>query len=430
MPPKQGEYLKKSYKSKDVFFYRDEREDLDIRSRVVYKTKSIEVHFPFNRNGSQKYKYIRSIEFHDISPTLVPGIYTAVRFGLGFTRNLSPIAYRLETLPSIRTVKIFAKRNSGISGTAVIFNTGDLSSIFRTIRPFKKVQAEELRRISNNTLAEIFPNKFKNSAGSYTPGELSVFLKDKKIGSAELSNEDLRGLIQAIPEYVKEEKIFYQAEEKIEFIKLTKVRREFQKLVEQRTDTEALEEKCQRFFKENHWILSNILSMPVVLLGGKLYVGGKGIDNSGGREADFLFKNKLTENIFIIEIKTPLKKIIGSSRPYRTPDVFSIGKEVTGGLVQALDQKDSLQKEFYHLAKHNEFTSFNPKVVLIVGNLARLKTQQLKSFELFRSSIRDVEIITYDELLNRTDLILGQFVKKSNRRKNSTAKSPRSIVGG
>jgi hypothetical protein len=49
--------------------------------------------------------------------------------------------------------------------------------------------------------------------------------------------------------------------------------------------------------------------------------------------------------------------------------------------------------------------------VLIIGTIKSLTKQQLKSFELFRSSIRDVEIITYDELLKRTDLILGQFVQ-------------------
>jgi hypothetical protein len=109
--------------------------------------------------------------------------------------------------------------------------------------------------------------------------------------------------------------------------------------------------------------------------------------------------------------------LIDSVEPYRKPDVFSIGKEVTGGLVQVLDQKDNLQKEFYTLAKGGEFQSFNPKVVLIVGNLKSLTKKQIKSFELFRSNIKDVEIITYDELVRRTDLILGEFVEAS---KNKT----------
>ncbi|MCA9366534.1 DUF4263 domain-containing protein [Candidatus Kaiserbacteria bacterium] len=257
------------------------------------------------------------------------------------------------------------------------------------------------------------------NAKAYNKGELSLFFKEKKITADKLSDSDVGKLIDVIPENIKEEKIVYQAEEKINFIKLQKVKDDFRKIVEQKTDTDKLEERCQTFFKENHWILSNILSMPVVLLGGKVHVGGKNVFNKGGRVADFLFKNKLTKNVFIIEIKTPLKKLIDTIDPYRKPDVFSIGKEVTGGLVQALDQKDNLQKEFYILSKDGGFQSFNPKVVLIVGNLKSLKKKQLKSFELFRSNVKDVEIITYDELLKRTELILGEFVnvKASSKKK-------------
>lgn len=410
MANKKGEYIKKSLKSKDVFYYKDDKEGIDVLSREVYKKKPLEVHFPFDRGGSAKYKYIHSFEFQHISPSVLNGVYKAVNFGLGFTRNLSPIVYRLEKYPSINKIIVSSKLVSKITRTTATFSTTDLEEIFQTIKPLKDVQSEEMKRVSNNTLADIFPNKIKRSAETYKKGELSLFLKDKKISPEKLSEGDVKRLIDIIPTNIKEDKIVYQAEEKINFIKLQKVKDDFQKLVEQKTDTDKLEEKCQIFFTDNHWILSNILSMPVVLLGGKVYVGGKNIFNKGGKEADFLFKNKLTKNVFIIEIKTPLKKIIDTTTPYRKPDVFSIGKEVTGGLVQALDQKDNLQKDFYTLAKGGEFVSFNPKVVLIIGNLKSLSKKQLKSFELFRSNIKDVEIITYDELLTRTNLILGEFV--------------------
>jgi len=411
MATNKGEYLKKNLKSKNVFFYKDRKEGIDVLSREVYKKKSLEIHFPFNRNGLQKYKYIHSIEFHHVSPSVISGVYKAVNFGLGFTRNLSPIVYRLEKYPSIGKIVISSKLESKITRMTVTFNTTDLEVIFQTIKPLKEVQSEELKRVSNNALSDVFPDKIKRSAEVYKKGELSLFLKDKKITPDKLSDGDVKNLVEVIPAQIKEEKIVYQAEEKIKFIKLQKVKSDFQKLVEQKTDTEKLEEKCQNFFTDNHWILSNILSMPVVLLGGKVYVGGKSIYNKGGKEADFLFKNKLTKNVFIIEIKTPLKKIIDSNNPYRKPDIFSIGKEVTGGLVQVLDQKDNLQKEFYTLAKGGEFLSFNPRVVLIIGNLKSLNKKQIKSFELFRSNIKDVDIITYDELLKRTNLILGEFVE-------------------
>lgn len=413
MTTKKGEYLKNSLKIKDVFFYKDEKEGINVLSREVYKKKPLEIHFPFGRDGGPKYKYIRSVEFRDISPKMVNGVYKAVNFGLGFTRNLSPIIYRLEKYPSVEKIIISPKLQSKITRTTVTFKTSHLEETFQTIKPLKEVQSEELKRVSNNALSDIFPKKIKRSTQTYKKGELSLFLKEKKITSDELSARDVSKLIEVIPKHIKEEKIVYQAEEKINFIKLQKIKEDFRKIVEQKTDTAKLEEKCQSFFTENHWILSNIMAMPVVLLRGKVYVGGKNISNKGGKEADFLFRNKLTKNVFIIEIKTPLKKIIDTHTPYRKPDIFSIGKEVTGGLVQALDQKDNLQKEYYVLAKGGEFQSFNPKVVLIIGHLNSLTKKQIKSFELFRSNIKDVEIITYDELVKRTDLILGEFVEIS-----------------
>lgn len=298
---------------------------------------------------------------------------------------------------------------------AVVFSVKDLEGIFNTIKPLKEVQSSELKRVASNTLSEVFPGKIKHRARSYNKGELALFIKDKKVSSAGLSDTDVSRLIEIIPEKIKEEKVVYRAEEKIRFIKLERVKNEFLRIVNQKTDTKKLEEKCQLFFAKNSWILSNILSMPVVFLNGKAYVGGKGCDNKGGKEADFLFRNKLTKNVFIVEIKTPLKKIIDGDAPYRMPNIFSMGKELTGGIVQVLNQRDSLQKEFYSISK-GKFKALNPKCVLLIGRLKGLKKEQLESFELFRSNINDCEIITYDELLARTNLVLGQFVDKKKKK--------------
>lgn len=407
--PKKQEYLKNNLRNKKVFYYRDEKEGIDVLSREVYKGKMLEVHYPFDRNGNQKYQYIRSIEFHDISPKTINGIYKAVNFGLGFTRNLSPVIYGLESFKSIIKIIISPKIRSKMGGDTIVFNANDLEEVFNTIKPLKEIQSSELKRVTNNALADIYPKKIKHRAVAYKKGELGLFIKEKKISAKELSDSDIKRLIDVIPDSIKEDKVVYRAEEKINFIKLEKVRKEFKKVVNQKTDTKTYEGKCQKFFAKNSWIFSNVLSMPVVLLGGKAYVGGKGYDNKGGKEADFLFKNKLTDNVSIVEIKTPLKKIFDRNTPYRKPDIYSIGKEVSGGLIQVMSQKDKLQKGFYAISKGG-YKSFNPKCVLIIGDLKRLREDQLESFELFRNNIKGCEIITYDELLERTNLILGQFI--------------------
>jgi len=406
---KKEEYLKKDLKTKDVFYFLNEQDRYNVLSREVYKERSLEVHYPFDRNGRQKYKYISSIEFHDISPRNINGVYKVASFGWGFTKNISPIIYRLEKIPRISKVVISPKLRSKIEGNKIIFNTADLEEIFHWIKPLKEGHSQELKKTANNALSKIFPQKIKQEARGYIRGSLSLFIKNGGLSKDGLSEEDIASLVQIIPDHITEKNLLYKTEEKINFIKLNAIKNKFQKLVNQKTDTKGLEERCQKFFIENSWIFSNVLSIPVGLLAGKAYVGGKTFENKSGKEADFLYRNKLTQNVFIIEIKTPKKKIIDTATPYRKPDIFSLGKELSGGLVQVLDQKDNLQKEFYKISS-GKFQSFNPKALLVIGRLSDLNEKQLKSFELFRSNLRDVEIITYDELFERTNLILGQFI--------------------
>ncbi len=408
---KKEEYKKKDLANKEVFYFEDEKENFNVISREVYKKKPLEIHFPFDKLGRQKYKYIQSVEFHDISPKNINGVYKVATFGWGFTKNISPIIYRLEVFPRIKKVIISSKLSSKIEPNQITFNTKDLEEIFNWIKPLKEGHSQELKKTANNALSSIFPTKIKQNSEKYTKGSLGAFIKNKGVSKGLLSEEDTASLIEIIPDYISQENLFYKTEEKINFIKLNAVKKDFENLLSQKNDTKGLEERCQKFFEENKWIFSNVLSTPVAFFKGKAYVGGKTFENSAGREADFLYRNNLTHNIVIIEIKTPKKKLIDTTIPYRKPDIFSIGKEVSGGLVQILDQKDNLQKEFYKLSS-GKFISFNPKCMLIIGLLRDLKGNQLKSFELFRNNLKDVEIITFDELFERTNLILGQFIEQ------------------
>lgn len=415
---KKEEQLRKDLATKQVFYFVNEKEEVDVLSREVFKNKPLEIHYPFNKDGSQKYKFIHSVEYHSISPSIVKGVMKATSFGLGFTRYLSPLIYELEAFPQITKIIISKKEKSSFSKSHITFSVDDLEHLFKIIKPFKDTQSSELKVTSNNLLASIFPAKIKEKERKYVKGELNVFLNTHKVKSGDLSETDLEKVIDLIPEEIASKKLVFQAEEKVNFIKLKKIKSDFESLLKQTTDTKSFEERCQKFFTNNSWVLSNILSIPVAILKDKAYVGGKDYTDKGGRIVDFLYRNELTKNVFIIEIKTPLKKLIDSKTPYRKPDVFSLGKELTGGLVQILDQRDNLQKEFYKLSA-GKFEAFNPKLLLVIGKTSSLKTGQHKSFELFRNNLKDVEVVTFDELLERTKMVFGNFVEKKKKGKKN-----------
>ena len=98
----------------------------------------------------------------------------------------------------------------------------------------------------------------------------------------------------------------------------------------------------QPFFESNAWILSQLFHAPVMFFEGKRYVGGKGIDNRGGQLTDFIYKNDITDNIALIEIKTPVKKIVDSE--YRQSYIFDA--EIVGAINQLLLQKERVNHFF------------------------------------------------------------------------------------
>jgi len=166
------------------------------------------------------------------------------------------------------------------------------------------------------------------------------------------------------------------------------------------------EEFWQNILSKYSFILSQIFAHPVVIVKGKAYVGGKDMANIGGNLVDFLARNDVSKNAVLIEIKTPQTKLLGSQ--YRS--VYSISSELSGTIVQVSNYKRSLEHEFFSLESRSEFDieSFEPPCVIVAGNYAELDNPTMKkSFELFRSRLQGIEIITYDELFGKVRLLVN-----------------------
>lgn len=155
------------------------------------------------------------------------------------------------------------------------------------------------------------------------------------------------------------------------------------------------------------WIIEQLFSSPCCLFGAKVYLGGKSLDNHGGNEADFIYRNEMTSNVAIIEIKKPSSKLLGA--PYRGRS-YSLSAELSGAVNQVLSYKHSLTAELHDLQANTEksFEAFSPRCIVIMGCTKELTKadgtldkDKAGSFENFRSNINGVTIITYDELLEK-----------------------------
>lgn len=160
-------------------------------------------------------------------------------------------------------------------------------------------------------------------------------------------------------------------------------------------------------FKNNSWVLSQLFAYPVVIIGDQAYVGGKTLSNTGGNVVDFVYRNEITSGIALVEIKTPTSDLM-AARPYRPPNVFAAASELNGAIVQLLTGKSSLLAEADRLSRagSQEFAAFDPDCLLLVGSLSSLSGDRLRSFELYRRGLKDVQIVTFDELRRKLGSLL------------------------
>lgn len=166
----------------------------------------------------------------------------------------------------------------------------------------------------------------------------------------------------------------------------------------------ANEEYWQSFFSKYSHIISQAFSIPTYIFNDKAYLGGKSIDNSSGKLIDFVYRTNNTNNLNLIEIKTPQTKLVGNK--YR--GTYALSNELTGSINQLLQYKDSLTKEYYSLKakSKDDFEIFNSKCLLIIGNTSMLNDLELESFELFRNEFKSIEIITFNELFGKIEIIM------------------------
>lgn len=175
--------------------------------------------------------------------------------------------------------------------------------------------------------------------------------------------------------------------------------------------TNANEEFWQRSLSDYSFVLSQVFSSPVVMIGEKAHVGGKNVKNKGGKQTDFLLKSAKTDHLLLVEIKTPVTELLDNSA-YRQ-NVFAPSKELGGSVTQVGSYKLKLSKEFDSLRTETEDSTgekirlVEPRCLVIIGDTSQLDTpSKMDSFEMFRRGLRNTDVITFDELFTKIDLLV------------------------
>jgi len=161
------------------------------------------------------------------------------------------------------------------------------------------------------------------------------------------------------------------------------------------------EAKWQSFLTQNPFILSLAFSVPALLVEEQAYAGGKRLNGRGGAVTDFIVASASTGNLAIVEIKRPTTELLGA-KPYRQ-DVYAASAELSGTIAQVLDQRVKLQRQLPLLKEDSgrgDIQDYGIRCIIVAGRTPDNGPQR-RSFELVRSTMTGVTVITFDELLGR-----------------------------
>lgn len=185
-------------------------------------------------------------------------------------------------------------------------------------------------------------------------------------------------------------------------------------------DTDPSEPECQSWLEDEPWVLGfGAAPQFLHLVGAKLeqVVAGFDIDSSGSRPDALMRTAAQLSALVFVEIKRPGAPLVKTSR-YR-PDVWEPEVDVVGGVAQLHTATDKARRTIGDRHRVKDSDGFEtgviaelcrPRSVLVVGRLDSLCNDgghphhaKFRSFESFRRSLREPEILTFDELINRAD---------------------------
>ncbi len=418
------EFVHTDSKTKKTFYFEDTEYGYKTKSKEEFKNSDKVIHYPIKWEGGAKYKTIKKFTYLGFNGKLPVGVNKAASKTYGFTKTLGPFSYKLDTDFKFKEVIIEKNGKALIDQTKQILYLNEktlqkLNTDFSTVYKSNRATTNDALEV---ILYEIFPKEFKKPTKTYTTNALSAALSSWGNDINEFSLSDKKAIQELFDKltigttFLTKDSL-KKTKEIIDHKYIKSTIEEFKKQLKQTTETKSLEKKWQAFLKSNSWIFSTIFSQPVILFKDEAYVGGKTLDNQNGKHNDFLIKSSLSNNISFLELKTHLSPLV-EAKPYRGKDVFCVSKGLTGSIAQVLNQRDNFQKEFDSIKRKSkdDFETFNSKCLVIVGKISSLSKEQNYSFELYRSNSRDVEIMTFDELLKKIesfqDIIEGKATPK------------------
>lgn len=365
-----------------------------------------------------KYTQIRMITVpleRDDSPALIDeleslpfGFTKDYEYGLGFARVLGSFVDLVEQ--NTRCTSIIFTHGSGAQVGDTTLNMG-LEAFGELVAELNRVGSRgqaAIKRVreatSHNALADSLGLSVKVPALGRAPGSKLMtrvaageeVLTDEEV--SELAHETSRNLGQLAS---SEPKQLVRLQRDVESVALD----ELVRMMKSALDVGHTEAWWQGFFEENTFALQMVFGGPSVFVGSQTIVGDESPGTGGKRILDYLYRNTVTGNAAIVEIKRPMTKLV-KERQFRK-GIHGVSAGLSDAVSQVLDQARCLVEYTEHTrerAGDSQLQTPAPRCFVLAGLTTQLDTAEMKrSFELYRQGVANVTIVAFDELLGQIE---------------------------
>ena len=332
-------------------------------------------------------------------------------YGLGFApeyRRLIPI---VEALSDASELQISDNYDTGeIEGQDVFcISSDDFDAIRKTINRISDNVRTATRMVKYASVHNMLAQRLGQPEIEITYGRSPLRKKFTQIaidGEPALSKAEQSELINVVSKHAKsmvedQPDRLVRLQRDFELVTLDRLIKRFEDMIGKILN----ESDWQEFLNENRFLLGLTFGCPVIVVGDEASVGGHKMTGSGGKSTDFLVKHAMTNNVAIIEIKKPSSPLLYKTE-YRA-GVLPASKELSGAINQVIDQKHKLVSEFAQIKQNSrifDIESYSVRCCLIIGKTPEDENER-KSFEMIRGNSRDVDVMTFDEMLTKIQTV-------------------------
>ncbi|BDB29225.1 DUF4263 domain-containing protein (plasmid) [Cupriavidus sp. P-10] len=340
-------------------------------------------------------------------------------YGLGLTKELDAIWLGIQQITGVDTLIVTKDGETKLEGSAVVMPEGELDmlrhALDRANRHVRsRVQLAKTTHIRNTLLTQLIPERFPPIVQVGATGELVEVRLDRTRQSTATVRAQRRATVRAVRENAAliaheapEELMELHAE--IERVTLASMIERYEGMLAQTLP----EGRWQSFFETNIFILTMLFARPVRLLHTQFHAQGSSLSGSGAQVGDFLL-GELGQSLAIVEIKKPSTMLMLNAA-YRNSEVYGPSAELSGAITQVLYQQSALHSNWLAHQIRPELRDSRPdatKCVIIAG-LTPTEERQRRSFEIFRNACKNVEVVTFDELLGKLRVLLQHLAPAS-----------------